>query len=303
MSKMPALTLLATPGRRSKMLDLVKEAEQRGFTGVYVPSLSATLPFCQSILEATSSIEVVSSIQPIYYYNAKEMASTAAYMHEVGAGRFRLGLGVSHEIMRTQFGVAGRSGKPLTDMREYVAQLREAEPASGPLPPIVLATLRSKMLDLAVTSAQGAVWANAARSFMSTQLKQVTDEARQAGFTTAVMIPTTIDDDEEAAAAISRRSLEMYLNLPNYRNYWKAAGYETEMLAVEQAIASGNGTGLAAIAGDAWLGDVTLYGSANKVREGLEAWFDAGVDTPVLVPSSTKGGMAKAAQELFEALC
>ena len=300
MSRMPALTLLATPGRRSKMIDLVKEAEYRGFSGVYVPSISATLPFCQSILEATSSIEVVSSIQPIYYYSAREMASTAAYMHEIGEGRFRLGLGVSHEVMRTQFGVAGRSGKPLTDMREYLAQLKNAESASGSLPTITLATLRSKMLDLAVSSAGGAVWANAARSYMPKQLARITDKAKENGFTTAAMIPTTIDDDVEAAAAVNRKTLEMYLSLANYRNYWKAAGYEAEMEAVEQAINNGIDKDLAGIAGDNWLDDITLYGSASRVRDGLEAWFEAGVDTPVLVPSSTKGGMAKAALELFK---
>ena len=92
----------------------------------------------------------------------------------------------------------------------------------------------------------------------------------------------------------------MYLHLPNYRNYWKAAGYEAQMVAVEEAIEAKNTDSLATIAGDDWLADVTLFGSANKVREGLEAWFDAGVETPILVPSSTKGGMAKAAQELFD---
>jgi len=72
------------------------------------------------------------------------------------------------------------------------------------------------------------------------------------------------------------------------------------MQAVEQAIDNGIDKGLTKIAGDTWLDDITLYGSASRVREGLEAWFEAGVDTPVLVPSSTKGGMAKAALELFE---
>ena len=52
---------------------------------------------------------------------------------------------------------------------------------------------------------------------------------------------------------------------------------------------------------DKWLSDVTLYGSASEVREGIEAWFDTGITTPIIVPSSTSGGMTKAAQELFDA--
>jgi alkanesulfonate monooxygenase SsuD/methylene tetrahydromethanopterin reductase-like flavin-dependent oxidoreductase (luciferase family) len=52
---------------------------------------------------------------------------------------------------------------------------------------------------------------------------------------------------------------------------------------------------------DRWLSDCTLYGSVGEVREGIEAWFDAGVKTPIIVPSSTSGGQAKAFEELFAA--
>ena len=51
MSQMPAITLVATPGRRARMVELCQEAEKRGFSGIYVPSLAAALQFCQSVLE------------------------------------------------------------------------------------------------------------------------------------------------------------------------------------------------------------------------------------------------------------
>ena len=50
---------------------------------------------------------------------------------------------------------------------------------------------------------------------------------------------------------------------------------------------------------DKWLSDNTLYGTATEVRDGIEAWFDAGVSTPIIVPSSTKGGQLKAIEEFF----
>jgi hypothetical protein len=52
---------------------------------------------------------------------------------------------------------------------------------------------------------------------------------------------------------------------------------------------------------DRWLSDCTLYGSVAEVRDGLEAWFDAGVTTPIVVPSSTSGGQLKALEEIFAA--
>ena len=52
---------------------------------------------------------------------------------------------------------------------------------------------------------------------------------------------------------------------------------------------------------DRWLDDCTLSGPVSRVRDGIEAWFDAGVTAPVIVPSSTSGGQAKAFEELFTA--
>jgi hypothetical protein len=93
----------------------------------------------------------------------------------------------------------------------------------------------------------------------------------------------------------------MYLGLPNYRNYWKEAGYEEEMGAVERAIEAGQRDTLPKLMTDRWLADVSLFGPAKEVREGLEAWFDVGVRTPILVPSSAAGNQLKAFEELFAA--
>jgi hypothetical protein len=35
------------------------------------------------------------------------------------------------------------------------------------------------------------------------------------------------------------------------------------------------------------------------VREGVEAWIDAGVRTPIIVPSSAAGNQLKAFEEIF----
>jgi hypothetical protein len=51
---------------------------------------------------------------------------------------------------------------------------------------------------------------------------------------------------------------------------------------------------------DAWLDDCTLSGSVDRVRNGLAAWYDAGV-TPIAVMSSTSGGQAHAIRQLIDA--
>ena len=56
-----------------------------------------------------------------------------------------------------------------------------------------------------------------------------------------------------------------------------------------------------ALLSDRWLADTTLFGTATEVRDGVEAWRESGVRTPILVPSSAVGNQLKAFEELFAA--
>ena len=113
------------------------------------------------------------------------------------------------------------------------------------------------------------------------------------------MIPTCISDDVEAAKMVNRRTLTSYAQLTNYRNYWREAGYEEDTSGVEHAMADGAPERIPECLSDRWLADTTLFGPASKVLEGLEAWYDAGIRTPILVPSSAAGNQITAFQEMF----
>ncbi|HEX6032186.1 MAG TPA: LLM class flavin-dependent oxidoreductase, partial [Tepidiformaceae bacterium] len=254
---------------------------------------------CLSLAHVTQRISFGTSVIPIYQRTAFDLGQQAAYIHEVSGGRFYLGIGVSHEPANRRLGV--QTGRPLTDVRDYVQHMRAGTQVFGELPPVVLATLRKKMVDLSVEIAEGAVWANASRSHMAASLSHIPQEKRDGDFFIGDMIPTCIDDDKEAAAAVCRRTLTGYVTLPNYRNYWKEAGYVEEMEAVEKALAAGNREALPGLMSDRWLADSTLFGSKKDIHEGVEAWHAAGVKTPMLVPSSTKGGQMVAFAEMLEA--
>ena len=293
---MPALSLVAMPGRRRKTLELAKEMEDRGFAGIFGPSFGDVISLCLSIGHVTERIPFGSSIQPIYLRPAADLAATASYLAEVTEGRFHLGIGVSHGPVHKRLGI--EVGKPLADTRDYVATIRKVI-GEAACPPIVLATLRTKMLQLAVEIADGAVWANASRSHMAESLKVVPSD--RTDFFVGNMIPTVIDDDRDAARAVNRKTLIGYVSLPNYRNYWKEAGYVDEMEGIEKALAAGDMDSVKTFMTDRWLDDCTLSGSAGFVRDEIEAWFDSGVSTPIVVPSSTSGGQLKAIEELFAA--
>ena len=52
---------------------------------------------------------------------------------------------------------------------------------------------------------------------------------------------------------------------------------------------------------DRWLSETTMFGSASQVRDQVDAWYDAGVKTPIIVPSSAAGNQLKAVEEVFAA--
>ena len=296
---LPALSLVAAPGRRRLTLDLASEAERRGFTGLYVPSPFGNMAQSSALALATERIPFGTAIAPIYARTVEDFAQSAAFVHEVAGGRFRFGIGVAHAPSHIRMGVT--PGKPLADISAFVARFR-AHNAFGALPPIVLAALRKRMVALAGEIAEGVVFANASRSHMADSLAVLPAAKRSSpDFLIANMIPTCICDDLEAAKAVNRKNLVRYTTLPNYCNYWKEAGYVEEMTAIEGAIAAGREAEIPSLMSDRWLADATLYGSAAQVRDGVAAWREAGVTTPILVPSSAAGNHLKAVEEVFAA--
>lgn len=293
---LPAVSFAAVPGRRAATIELAKEIEQRGFSGLYCPSFGDGMSLCLALAMSTERIEFGTSIANMYTRHVADYAQTASFIHEMSNGRFRFGIGVSHEPALDRLGV--NAGQPLADTRTFVEELR-AQKRIGDLPPIVLAAMRDRMCALSAEIGDGMVFANAARSAFAGTLERCPDSDRD-DFFVGGMIPTCISDDREAAAAVNRRTLTGYVALPNYRNYWKDSGYQEEMEAIEAALEAGDRAAVPGLMTDAWLSDCTLYGSATEVRDGLEAWYEAGLTTPILVPSSASGGQMKAFEELFD---
>lgn len=294
-TQLPALSVIGVPSKRTAILELAAEADRRGFAGLASPGVNGNLALCGSIAHVTSRIPFWTSIQPIYHSHPVEVAITAGHIAEVSNGRFRLGLGVSHTPAMERLGID--TGRPLADMRRYVEGIRGAERQSGALPAVFLATLRDRMLDLALDVADGAIWANASLSHMPQQSQRA--HQQRPDFFLANMVPTVIDPDLSAARAVHRRTLTGYVQLPNYRNYWKQAGYVDEMNAIEAALATGERDRLPELMTDRWIDDCTISGAPGAVRERLEQWQAAGV-VPIAVMSSTSGGQAVAIRQLFD---
>jgi len=301
MKRKPAVSLAPVPGRRKVSIELAQQFEKEGFSGIYSPSVIDNMTWCALLAQVTHDIPFGTSIANIYTRHPFDYAQTASFIHELSNGRFHFGIGVSHGPIHQRLGL--QVGKPLGDIRKFIHEVRAGIPHPADLPPIVLATLRKPMVKLAGEIAQGAMWANAARSHMADSIRALPEAKRtDPTFMIANMVPTCIADDRAAAAAVNRRSLTSYVRLPNYQQYWIEAGFAEEMLAIRQAIANKQEEKIPQLMSDRWLQQVTLYGTAAEVRDGIEAWYDAGVNTLIVVPSSAHGNQLVAFEELRAAL-
>jgi alkanesulfonate monooxygenase SsuD/methylene tetrahydromethanopterin reductase-like flavin-dependent oxidoreductase (luciferase family) len=297
--QLPAVSLIAVPGRRRATLEIAREIERRGYPGIFAPSRFANMSLCEALAWTTERIVFGASIAPIYARTVEDFAQSAAFLHEVSGGRFRLGIGVAHAPSHVRMEVT--PGNPLGDIRDFVRKLRAVEGA-GAQPPIILAALRQKMIALAGEMGDGVVFANGSRLHMAASLAALPPDKRaDPTFFIGNMIPTCVSDDIEAAKAVNRRTLTSYARLANYRNYWKECGYVEEMTAIEQAIAENRFDDVPRYLTDAWLADVTLFGPARRIRDELDAWYGAGIRTPIIVPSSAAGNQLKAIDEMFAA--
>lgn len=296
---LPAVSLVAVPGRRRQTLDIARELERRGYAGIYIPSRFANMAQCTALALATERIVFGTAIAPIYARTVEDFAHSAAYLHEISGGRFRFGIGIAHGPTYRRLGIT--PGKPLSDIRGFVEKLKSYQEIGG-LPPIILAALRKKMVGLAAEISNGVIFANASLSHMTQSLAALPAARRDdPDFLIGNMVPVCVSPDENAAKALLRRRLVHYALLPNYRAYWKEAGYVEEMESVEAAIAENRPDDMPAYLTDRWLADNTIYGPPTKVRDSVAAWRAAGVNTPVLVANSIAGNQITALHELLAA--
>ena len=92
-------------------------------------------------------------------------------------------------------------------------------------------------------------------------------------------IPSVVSEDLELARAAGKKGFSPYLNLPFYQRLMINNGFEEEIAKVRAGEKPGD------VFTDEMLDSVALIGPPGRCRERLEAYREAGVDLPIIVPS------------------
>ena len=295
------LAAFLNPGRDlAGGVELARRAEALGYDSVWVTHGSGRDSFVvlSAYASATTRLGVGNGVVPIYPRHHVAMAQAALTLSELSAGRFRLGIGVSHRVsMEASLGLTLR--EPLAVMREYVGVLRGALggatafdgrhykvnwslalPERPPTPPIYLAALSVKMLELAGEIADGVVLWLCSPDYVRTVAVPALERGRAragktlAGYEVVAAVPLAIADDAPVALTAFRGELARYLTLPFYRAMLEASGLDKELAAFDR---SGE-------VAEALTRAVGAVGKADAGREFVRAYREAGVTLPAIRP-------------------
>jgi alkanesulfonate monooxygenase SsuD/methylene tetrahydromethanopterin reductase-like flavin-dependent oxidoreductase (luciferase family) len=161
--------------------------------------------------------------------------------------------------------------------------------------PIVLAALRGKMLDLAVTRADGAF-----TNFLPLSgLPKVADGVKGAADDFELLCRFfCLPGEREQVEPLARFMFASYVTVPVYAAFFDWLGYGEEI--AEMVEAWGAKDREAAIAAAPWelIEQTFIFGSPEQMSERLDAFVAGGVTLPILLPITTPDKLG----EMIEAL-
>lgn len=225
------------------------------------------------LLARTTSLVVATGIANIYARDAMTAAGGQKALAEASDGRFLLGLGVSHMPMVE--GLRHHAyGKPVETMRAYLTAMAAAPymaPASPENPLTVIAALGPRMLALAAELADGAHPYNVTPEHTATARAILGP-----GKLLCVEQMVLLESDAAKARAAARRTLAVYLGLPNYLNSWLRMGFSADDFE--------NG------GSDRLMDAMVVWGDERAIRDRVQAHWDAGADHVCIQPLGDETG-------------
>jgi alkanesulfonate monooxygenase SsuD/methylene tetrahydromethanopterin reductase-like flavin-dependent oxidoreductase (luciferase family) len=272
---------------------LAREAENGGFEAIFSPEVPpySAIANAQVFAEATSKIKVGTWITNIYMRQPVICAAEAVTVQEVSGGRMVLGLGVSHKPVNDRFGID--MGDPIDEMRKYVTAVRSFADGSSPLLtikrqlprlPIYTAVLTEKAAELAGEIADGIMPYLATLDHIKKLISAVKVGVEKGGRSLSDIditdgIPSFIAEDLETARAAAKRGLSGYGRFPFYQRLIKNLGFGDVVDKIK------SGVNPAEAFTDDLIDAVALVGPADRCRERLEEYRQAGVQLPIIVPN------------------
>lgn len=260
----------------TEVVTFARRIESLGYSTLWCPEGFGRDPFSILSLVAanTSRLQIATGIANIYARDAMAMQAAQLTLGELSGGRFVLGLGVSHgPIVKDLRGHEYRA--PIATMRAYLDAMERSTfsaPRPAETPPVLLAALRPRMLELAAERARGAHPYNVT--------PEHTARARRILGPKAWLCPeqmALLETDPARARAVARQNVAMYLGLPNYVDNLRTLGFE-------DADFQNGGS-------DRLIDALVVWGDERAIAARIREHHDAGADHVCIQPLRPDGAM------------
>ncbi|WP_367123838.1 TIGR03620 family F420-dependent LLM class oxidoreductase [Streptomyces phytohabitans] len=176
------------------------------------------------LLAGTRRMRVATGIANIWARDAVAANAASRTLSAAYGGRFVLGLGVSHRPL-VEKARGGTYARPVAAMRDYLTAMGDATflaaESGEPRPPVLVAALGPRMLEVARELADGS------HPYLVTpEQTAAVREALGPDRIVAVELGAVLTTDRETALRRAHAHLEIYSGLPNYRNNWLRGGFD-----------------------------------------------------------------------------
>jgi probable F420-dependent oxidoreductase len=258
----------------AQLIGLAQRTEQLGYGTLWYPEALKYESFGLGsfLLAQTQRLVVASGIANIYARDATAMKQGQHTLAALSAGRFLLGLGVSHvPLVETARGHQYRA--PVPTMRAYLDAMDKAAGMAAVLDepaPMVLAALGPRMIALAGACSAGAFPYNVTPEHTA-QARALLGPGKWLCVEQKVLGVT----DPGKARDMARQAIAFYLPLTNYRASWSRQGFGEDDL-------SGGGS-------DRFLDAMVAWGTETAISRRIQAHFDAGASHVCIQPLHPDG--------------
>ncbi len=260
--------------------------ESMGYGTLWIPETVGKSPVVLAswLLANTSTLNVATGILNIYHREPGVTMAAQKSLAEQSGGRFLLGMGVSHKPLVE--GVRGLNyGPPVATMRAYLEGMAQA-PYNGfapaEEPPVVIAALGPKMLELAASACNGAH-----PYFSSPVHTRMAREIMGPDAWLCVEQKIILETDAQKARELARPVAQIYQGLPNYRNNWLRMGLS------EDDINS---------LSDKFIDTTFAWGDIDAIKARIEEHMDAGASHVCVQPVNPNGKFGELHWESLQAL-
>ena len=285
-------------------VDTAKRAEELGYRSFW--TAETTGPEAFSVLAAAGaaapSLDLGTGVLALQLRTPMVVAMAGATLQALQPDReVLLGVGISSPVVTERWHGVEYGDRPLARVREYVHLVKlclsgERVDFAGDFyavkgfrlgvrlgerrPKVVVGALNPKMLALAGEVADGVLLNYLPASHVPWSIEQI----RAGGDATVYAYVHAGVCRREDGIDAARRDLFSYAVVDAYAANFERAGYGDAVAEVRERHAAGDRDGALAAVSDDMVDGIDVMGDADTVRGTVEAYVDAGVEVPILMP-------------------